>query len=773
MSNTMEKCAQECVAHLTKTFTNIANENSDVRRVPLESSVFSSDLLDFNWGISEDLIVDTNKDLFVDYVLKTMISDCIIPEREGQEGKGLTAKTLDMCIVVLDFVYHSRKNRKIPGNWGSTFFEIFSHCLNLLSWPSEMLDFWPYTESRIEWFKMGNSLNPVEYGSTELISYNAPLSQKLRQWNSTLKTIANNNKLNTEDHYIMKYKFEKFISEILPISDESNFNRSGTLSTNFDTGDIWHSSKPSNDNTIRRQTSSEKFLYDHSKTRSRLFRDPVYFFFKCTETKSTIEQYLTPLLNVMLEAENEFYNQIRVTSTRISAANNALNKGYPFNYDSLKIKESSFVKSSVAIQEKLAKHWDGFYKCYNDRKQLPSITFLDLSSKNADGLFQQYSRTDNDYHRKQFILQFSSFVSLLNILASSEEASNFYKTCHAKDNPTRKDYDDSLTPTQKSLIAYFQQLFETRIVSFYKNRDPTFLKIILALIKSDEKLLSSKIDGFKEFSNLKTSGEEIKVPSIDENFKKFGFVKLGNKNINNVWKIDSGLDLIKTKSVDARENYGILKRKWEEDPNNEEGNDKIVTQWKNLRILRSQYLFDFNKVDEDTGISGLFDDSRVAASTERKDEERQNLVKKLKSSHYEDLETARTYMEKEEERKKQLEEERNKIISIETEKTSKEENATSEPQIETASASEAQTPEQEVEIETGKEQEGKQDGEQELEFAKEETLTTQSNSPAIENSEIEATKEPSPSIDASPEEKQDLENVPDSELSNSNNHENN
>ena len=229
MSNT-EELIQNSIGFLQKTFKALPVSFDSIRHEPLPSSMLHASILNFEWEpLEENISAIHDRDSLIDIILKRFIIDSMTNAIEDEEENNLEKGLLNSCIG-LDFVYNSRFNRSNPASWGNTFFELFSTIIDLLNSPSTFLKFWPYAESRIEWFKMNTSVEPVSLGESNLISYKQPLYEKLRHWNDILAKLENNDILNTVKHYNMKYKLENFLSELLPINEESNFNRSASIS---------------------------------------------------------------------------------------------------------------------------------------------------------------------------------------------------------------------------------------------------------------------------------------------------------------------------------------------------------------------------------------------------------------------------------------------------------------------------------------------------------------------------------------------------------------
>lgn len=687
MTPKIEKLAQESADSLIESFRSILGMHENISNQKLEESDFKQDLLNYTWNSLSDLnLLETNRDVFTDLVLKTVVSDIFAAESELREPTGGISEKSGICMVALDFIFYSRRNRKTPTSWSIAYFGLFSQVLSLLSWPLEITEFWPYTESRIEWLKMNTSLDPIPLGSTNLISYKQPLYERLRIWNTLLTKISNNTKLNTPAHYTIKYKFEKLLSELLPIHDESNFNRSGSINdfnvNNIDTKELENRSNMS---------SREGFVYDYSVTCERVFANPVQLYFKSSESKESLEKFLTPLVSAILDMEDDFYKQIKSEKKKISNMNVEMNQGFPVSFDYTNNNYPKYMEVSTKIEEERTKYWSQFYEENKKNNKLIKHTVMDMSHNGVDAFYQQFVAPSNDFYRKQFILQILFVTGIIRNVSKSSDIKAFYRICQQKNNPSKNIGEtENESTTQTGIVSFFNYLFDQRIVSFYRYRDPTFLNILKMLMKSDTIFLNSKSVNYKEFSGFLLNNEEIHEFQIDSAFKKFNFIKLGNKEINNIWKIQTGIDRIEKKNLNIGHLYEGIKSKWESnEPSNIPSEDRMVKQWQNLRNLRSTHLYELKNVDETTGENGLFDNSLINASKKKKEAIRDQLIIKLQEPHLKELQVAREFIKENDKKKRVLEEERQRSLS-------------KKPKVDDQSENQEKT-ETEMEIEVGSE----------------------------------------------------------------------
>lgn len=656
MSNT-EELIQNSIGFLQKTFKALPVSFDSIRHEPLPSSMLHASILNFEWEpLEENISAIHDRDSLIDIILKRFIIDSMTNAIEDEEENNLEKGLLNSCIG-LDFVYNSRFNRSNPASWGNTFFELFSTIIDLLNSPSTFLKFWPYAESRIEWFKMNTSVEPVSLGESNLISYKQPLYEKLRHWNDILAKLENNDILNTVKHYNMKYKLENFLSELLPINEESNFNRSASISALQESDNEWNRSARERESN---RSSDVIFAADYNFVFYHLIICPIEFAFSDLEYKNDVDRSLSPLLDAILEIEENFYSKIKMNNRTRYSLEEALNTEYYANYDVMTPKLPVYMKHSNAMKMDRNEFWANLQNIKESDDYTLRPTIMDISLSNTTCLYKQLTQEDDDYYRKQFILQLCFTTNLIRNLISSDETRNFYKSCYLRENPLSDiDFENLDEVNKKRGLNLCSYICDHRVLKFYKIKDPDFYRVIRKLMSSDEKFTTAKIDGFKEFQNFRISKEKIPPPAFDETFKKFTFIKMGNKLINNVWKIPTGLDKIEQEVKKPEGVYEATQAKWESKISSEtsggEAKDEIIRQWQTLRFLRSRYLFDFDKVNEKTGVDGLFEEPRKVEALD--DSFKEKLLYKINQEHRKKLQDAREYKIGKERKKRALEEE--------------------------------------------------------------------------------------------------------------------
>lgn len=645
----LENCIQQCVDFVLPIFKLIAENSPNVISSALNADSFESELLEFHW---EPLLEsDIGKsDNLIDLTLKRAVYDLLNSEDDRDD---LTMR-IKKCSVVLDFCFHSKQFREQPALWIVPYFELFSTAVDMLNWPTSTLQFWPYVESRMDWFKMGNNLKPLPFGATNMISYKQPLYDKLRHWNDLLKMVQNNSSLNTPLDNIMSYKLNKFLSELLPLHEESNFNRSALISTKQGSGNPWNKTISS---ATKRDSSSENvFATDYNYIFDNLLTCPLEFTFRPTEHKMDLDKVLANLLDSIFEIEEDFYKKIRNSHKKLVDINEKLNYQYPCEYDYTPNNQPVYLKNSSRIIQKRESFWNKLCSLKSSSIDMLQPTLLDISTANPDTLYNQMMETDNDFYRKQFLMQLYFTINMVRQIITLPEVEKFYKLCYQKEKPSRSiNFDKLDEPNRRKTSALCNHILDSRVIKFYRYRDPPFMSLLQRLAIKDKLFLEAKVDGFKIFQNFQVSEQSLEPLTFDYTFKKFGFIEMGNKLINNVWKVNTGLDKIKKPEESVKELYDSFYEKFSSDgsvTSIAEYDDKVIREWQQLRSLRSQYLFEFSKVDENVGIHGLFNSSLVESQKDKKKELFQNILQETRRPHISKLEEARNYIAEKQRRKR-------------------------------------------------------------------------------------------------------------------------
>ncbi|CCH58180.1 hypothetical protein TBLA_0A03820 [Henningerozyma blattae CBS 6284] len=602
------------------------------------------------------------------------------PQSKLDEVKNpISLQKFKLSALLLDLCFLSRSKRQNPSLWYRSFFQLFSTVVDLLIWPNELLQFWEYPQSRIEWFKLlGDPSSQLPLGTSNLSSYKSPLFNKLRHWNELLEKILLNTEFNTPNDYILLFKFKHFLSEILPLNEESNINKFSLISKSQDSGNVWN--EHSIDKSKRTLSARDKFLDDYLFILDSCLTNPLGVVEDFLDGRhSDFENTLSSLINKTLSYEDEFYSGIKKHNTKILNANTTLNENYPIeneqNTNSDNNANITKIPNYMKQNATMTQNRNDFWKNLDDSLSFYANTFqptwLDLSINNVENFYLQFTDYNNDFFRKQFILQVTFALTFIKEFLNSNDIQTFYKNIFKKEDLTEREsiLSELNEKNKDQIISFCNKIIELRVPQFYCSRDRKFYDILNSLLYSDNELLIQKMDGFKKFQKFKISEIENVPPTFNNNFAKFGFILLGNKNINNVWKLNFNIHDIK---MDEQNNPSIvfnnLQTVWEQnkkstEPQNSSYDDNnIVKQWQSLRSLRSEYLFNFKGLDEETGINGLFDSELVQASQNKKDDLIEKLKNKANESHVESLKTARLYMEDQNKKRKILEDQNSKDV---------------------------------------------------------------------------------------------------------------
>ena len=255
-------------------------------------------------------------------------------------------------------------------------------------------------------------------------------------------------------------------------------------------------------------------------------------------------------------------------------------------------------------------------------------------------------KVSNYVNRKELIIQILFVSSLIEKLIETTDVRAFYK------NAIEKEFGDLSLDIKRlddknirATASVYNFMCKNRITSFYENRDQVFTSVLKKMIDCDTRYMTAKIHGFKYFNSFNTKCE-VTSYDVDASFKKFGFIKLGNKQIDNVWKIKTGLDSIEERFEDPKKVFDNLKNNpIESDVIVGQESPEIVKLWQTLRIIRNKYLFQLENYNEKNGSRGFFDNNLVDQIKEERRDQIASLLAKVKIPHQEELQKARDYAE--------------------------------------------------------------------------------------------------------------------------------
>ncbi|SCU86284.1 LANO_0C07404g1_1 [Lachancea nothofagi CBS 11611] len=499
--------------------------------------------------------------------------------------------------VIMDLCHHMRSSgegsKERVKFWTLVFFELFKMVLSFLKLPHGHLRFWGYVESRVEWFKMGFSdREEVQYGQTTLSAIKAPFSKVTFQINKMLLALRVNSKLSTLLHYKLSMKIQWFLCQCLSPIEPANTNKRGNIAKGLPE-QLWN---PKHD-----MDDASAFFTDFRKVHSELIENPLEWVFAPSNRRLNLHDYLLPVMDEILLHESEFYSHIENKKIRASRVNQ-------------KSKTSADNSSSKTVTASNPKELD---PCSSTLRPL----MLDQPNWDPELVVSQLQDPDNDFLRKRFISQLLISTNLIERILLDEAVRKFYRSQYDQnDRSSASEEDESkTTATLKNL----SQLITKRLEQFYMLRDQNFQELLSSLIASENTLIDLKVKkGFKIFNGFKLPSSQLQtIPSYENSFKSFGWIKLGNKKLDTAWKIESGLESIKNDSCNSQEMFAQLEQDYQD---NNAGSvqtshaDNTVLQWKQLRCLRPRFIFEMSNVDEKTGVRGLFDASLINKSRKEK-----------------------------------------------------------------------------------------------------------------------------------------------------------
>lgn len=646
----METIIDKESERLLSLFSHIAEKCNDALTAPIAQGQFDPEDLKWSSLITlSDSFDKTDVELIKEVVLKRVVEKLLpVEEQEGDEDDTIEAaqknehskltENLKVCSVLLDFCFHMRQFMSDTSQCSLVYYELFATVVEMLNWPDDVCLFWDYVESRINWFKLGNTLKDDNSGETTLISYKQPLFEKLRRWNTSLMELSYRTHSNTPVMNEVKQKWLSFLSDLLPIQEESNFNRTGSIAKLSNSTTNWNIYQTTEN--YRGQSKEESFFSDIKLVYQNFIYAPLEFLSSSLDHKIKIDKVISTIIDNILELEEVFYNKIKKELKEINIINNKLNPDY---FIPSKPQEGlpEYLRTSKLFEELNSSSMSEFQSIYDKIKHLPVPNPLDMSTTDEYSLFDQFMTLENDIFRKQFMIQvyFTSYI--ITQLIESDEVRDFFNTNISKVKAAHSiSFDDMEKQNIKKASTFTKHLMVNRIKRFYGNKDKKFLDMIESLELSESCFHKLKMNGFKQFNDFHITEEDIVVPDIDKSFKKFGFVKMGNKQINNVWKIETGISNIKEVKLVPHEVLEKLQDKYAQS----EGNEiDIVKSWQSLRLLRGPYLFKLSGINEEKGLKGLFEESNQSYFQDKYSDWKKKSIEVFNEPHKLLLAKARDY----------------------------------------------------------------------------------------------------------------------------------
>ncbi|SCU87091.1 LAFA_0E04654g1_1 [Lachancea sp. 'fantastica'] len=529
--------------------------------------------------------------------------------------------------ILMDLSHHMKNTANKMGDdvnakfWASIFFDLFRMSLTLLQLPQGHLQFWPYVNSRMHWFKAGFlNEDSLQHGQTTLSAIKAPFAKVTYQINKMLLALRLNSKLATCAHHELSMKINIFLCECLSPMEQANTNKRGKIAKKLpeQLWDMWNDEK-----------EGSAFYTDFLKVKQEFIEEPIMWAFSDTGKRLSLQDYLLPVMDEILLHESEFYAHIKTRKVRLNRLNQKAN-----------VQSYQNLQALNNVQDIKRHKWSSTFS------GLRPLMF-DQPDWDSELVMSQLQDPSNDFHRKKFLLELLITANLIKRILSDETVKNFYRTQYDQPLGTKHSDEDG---SNAAALQDITQIITSRIEKFYDHHDKTYRSLLTDLITGDGAFLDLKAKkGFKLFNEFTfPTDSEGPVPEVNYSYKGFGWIKLGNKKLDNVWKTKSGLGSIDYSLRSSQETFDQLRDDYQKrsfDTSTPTHGDQTVEQWKHLRRLRPQFLFQLSNVDENTGVSGLFDSSLIHKSREKK------------SRLPEQVEAAKEYFEAKKKRKVELSEE--------------------------------------------------------------------------------------------------------------------
>ncbi|CUS25132.1 LAQU0S28e00188g1_1 [Lachancea quebecensis] len=532
--------------------------------------------------------------------------------------------------VIMDLCHHlgmrggEDSTRKL---WTSTYFELFKQALSLFCLPQGHLKFWPYVETRIHWFQSGYSPE-VKYGQTNLSAIKAPFSKITFHINKLLLTMREQSKLSTPLHYKLGTKIHWFLSQCLSPMEQANTNRRGNFAKSLPE-QLW-------DTKVTEAEDAPAFFSDLRKVEQQFVSDPLGWAFTDPSRRLSLERYLLPVIDEILLHESYFYAQIKRKNLRMDRLKHKLHSRVPVSSGSTAINKNTTEFKKISSSSDLESTQD-----------IPFTVrplMLDQPSWDPELVLSRLQDPINDFFRKQVVIQLVIASNLVERVLKDDSIKAFYLSQHYQN----VDLSNIDRHSEKSLkdIGYF---IKDRVRRFYEQRDVSFQHLLENMLLNEDSLLELKAKrGFKIFSTFTFPEKSLSdLPSPNYTFKGFGWSKFGNKKLDAAWKTETGLQNIKMNAENAQSLFEELQAKHKEEDAGVLGtaHHDTVKQWRQMRVLRPHYIFQLGKVDERTGMEGLFNENAVIESQNDKKELRMKREEEDRKAHDKKLEEARSYFE--------------------------------------------------------------------------------------------------------------------------------
>ncbi|AAS54310.1 AGL181Cp [Eremothecium gossypii ATCC 10895] len=584
------------------------------------------------WGPLEGV---TDKQIRRDMQMNAFRAVVVRVVQGGREDGGYLAN----LAAVLDCVHWMQAGEGAAGDaaaWANLYFDLTKSAMQFLAVPDGFLAFWPYFESRLAWYLQGQDVVPVRSGENRLVSgIRLPLSRLLYHCNELVRQLEAQSKLNTPRHYMVAHKLQWFMSQLLPASENCNYNKSGELMAQLPET-LW-----AQRGGKLRDARSPSLFRDWTYFVEEFVLDPVGVMVSPLRERQGFEEYTNDIIEFLLEKEQDYYRKVASAVQGPNLIRQDLHRGLiPTQASTNNFREPQDSRHSICASK--AAFWKHYSEVYATLEDVMHPLPLELCMEDEHTLNHQLETVEVDTFRKLVLLQITITCNIVDQILRDKAIYRTYVTRYKNVHSGRAIPNDPPT-----LFKFFSTAVG-RIRDFYRVKDPQFFDMLNELLHADESFLFAKAANMAPFKEIAWNTESLgHAPEPACSFKKFGFITMGNKRINDVWKIESGLkrtkDLAKAREIDPTGVYSALQAVAATAGAATDADSRIVKQWQDLRALRFEYLFELAKVDETTGINGLFDPTLIAASREDKDKRISALHEAYIKRHREDLEKAEMY----------------------------------------------------------------------------------------------------------------------------------
>ncbi|KAL2707392.1 THO complex subunit HPR1 [Kluyveromyces marxianus] len=637
----------------------------DILTIPLGAESFPEKLL--SGEFSEDGATSLNRK---ELILKKILGDVV---------SGTGENSVQKACLLLDLCYHLKcrsEDETESKMWASLFFDLTATCILTLPFPHELGNFYLYLNSRLPWYLEGLSKEPVPVGETNLkMGIRPPAAKLFFSIDTLLKNLNSHSLFLTPAHFDLVHRLLWWISQLIPINDNCNINKRAKIMEDYPES-FWAPHLPA-------LGSSATILSDWVSICDDWFLHPLHWVFSHPRDKLSIEPILHRFLDEVLSFESDFYKMVKNKKEKNAKQQAAVNgkEYYSLNFingDFGKIKDSR-----DSISESKVDFWKYFNSVAEKNENVIQLLPLELDLFDLKAFQDRIEAFEYGYFRKLVIIQIFLTVSLFHEIISDSTLAHycgkiFNQTVTTHSTKMRVEYGDNTLNKNEEPLKFLSAK-KHRILTFYQTNDTPFYELLKSIVNNEVETLKQKVGDYADMKDIHWSSAALSKPVINDSFKKFGWIKLGNKKLDSLWKVPSGLELAKKFSESNRKNpselYKSIVSGYKENSELENNDSVNVKQWQTLRSLRSEYLFEFNKVSEKTTLNGFADETLVTKDIESKKEILANRAQKKKNIHAQAVAEAEQYFKDIEQKRRDLLEakiksQREALESSKTENTS-------------------------------------------------------------------------------------------------------